>query len=380
MPWKEQSKVDQRREFARLATGVDANMSQLCQRFEISRKTGYKWLARYRRLGDAGLEEQSRRPQQTPGRTQPNMERAVLAVRDKHRKWSGRKIRRRLQDLGKIAVPAASTIGEILRRHGRLDEAAGSQHRPWQRFTHPHPNDLWQMDFKGHFGLGDGGRCHPLTVLDDHSRYVVGLRACANEQGQTVRAELIMIFRRYGLPLAMLMDNGSPWGAQDRGCYTQFSVWLMRLAIRVMHGRPYHPQTQGKDERFHRTLNEELLQLMVLRNYDRAQRSFDHFRFSYNHERPHEALQLAVPATRYASSGRDYPEQLAAIEYPDSLAVRKVCAGGWIYYGGRQYRISKAFVGYPIGLRQTNVDGVLDVYFCRYRVAQINQRNPSVDG
>ena len=307
------------------------------------------------------------------------MERAVLAVRDKHTKWSGRKIRRRLQDLGKIGVPAPSTIVGILRRHGRLHEAEGSKHRPFQRFEHPHPNDLWQMDFKGHFGLGDGGRCHPLTVLDDHSRYVVGLRACANEQGQTVRAELIMIFRRYGLPLAMLMDNGSPWGTQDRGCYTQFSVWLMRLGIRVTHGRPYHPQTQGKDERFHRTLNEELLQLNIFSSYRGAQLSFDDFRFSYNHERPHEALKLAVPATRYASSGRDYPEQLSAIEYPDSMAVRKVCAGGWISYGGREYRFSKAFEGYPIGLGHTNVDGVLDVYFCRHRVGQIDQRKLRVD-
>lgn len=255
MPWRECSKMEARREFVSLAEVEGANVSLLCKRFGISRKTGYKWLRRSQTEAGESLADRSRRPRHTPGRTLEKMEVAVLGVRDEHPAWGGRKIRRRLQDCGERGVPAASTIGEILRRQGRLDESEAAQHRPFQRFEHAQPNDLWQMDFKGYFGLGDGTNCHPLTVLDDHSRYALGLRACDNERRETVESELREVFRCYGLPLLMLMDNGPPWGSGDwSNRYTGLVVWLLRLGVRVTHGRPYHPQTQGKDERFHRTL------------------------------------------------------------------------------------------------------------------------------
>jgi transposase InsO family protein len=275
-------------------------------------------------------------------------------------------------------VPAASTITEILRRAGEIDEEEGRKHQAYQRFEHAAPNELWQMDFKGHFGLRDGSRCHPLTVLDDHSRYALGLRACDNERRETVEEELRGIFRRYGMPRRMVMDNGSPWGSGDgENRYTGLVVWLMRLGVQVTHGRPYHPQTQGKDERFHRTLNEEVLSREELASQAAAQVRFDRFRQSYNHERPHEALGLEVPGKRYRSSERSYPEQLSAIEYATGMAVRKVDKEGWLSYQGREYRVNKAFYGYRIGLAPTEVDGVLDVYFSRQRVGQIDQRRPA---
>jgi transposase InsO family protein len=369
MPWKECSKVDERGEFVRLAKVEGANVRGLCERFGISRKTGHKWL---RRFGSKeSLVDRSRRPQHSPRRTARKMEQAVLGVRDRHPVWGGRKIAARLQDMGHQGVPAPSTITEILRRHERLDEAEAIKHRPYQRFERARPNELWQMDFKGHFGLRDGTRCHALTVLDDHSRYALGVRACDNERRETVQTELIELFRRYGLPLTMLMDNGAPWGTGDwHNRYTSLVVWLLRLGVEVMHGRPYHPQTQGKDERFHRTLSEELLSRAEFENLLMMQLGFDRFRFTYNHERPHEALGLTVPAKRYLVSERIYPERLPPIEYPSSMTVRCV-SEGWLSYKGRAYRVNKAFSGYRVGLSPSDQDGLLHVFFCRHRIGQI---------
>ena len=264
MPWMELSPMEQREEFVRLALSPGANVSELCRRFGISRKCGYKWLARHRAEGAAGLADRSRRPHASPTRSTAAVEAQVLEVRaQSNNAWGGRKIARVLTNrapanadpagAGLAKIPAISTITEILRRNGKLEARAHEHPGPFQRFERERPNALWQMDFKGHFATAQG-RCHPLTVLDDHSRYSLALEACANEQDQTVRARLIAAFRRYGLPDQMLMDNGPPWGDTGGEPFTIFSVWLLRLGVAVSHGRPRHPQTQGKDERFHRTL------------------------------------------------------------------------------------------------------------------------------
>jgi transposase InsO family protein len=206
---------------------------------------------------------------------------------------------------------APSTITGILRRGALLNQTALPP-RPFQRFERAAPNELWQMDFKGNFPFFNGARCHPLTVLDDHSRFSVLLQACADEREQTVRAVLTEAFRRYGLPAAMLMDNGSPWGAAGAQPFTAFSLWLIRLGIRVAHGRPYHPQTQGKDERFHRTLKFEVLRHFNFTSLEHCQREFDSFRHRYNLVRPHDALGLATPVTRYRPSPIPFPESVAA--------------------------------------------------------------------
>src|SRR5436309_1135797 len=227
MPWSSRSTMSLRHEFVTLALLDGANMQALCERFSISRQTGYKWLDRYRREGSAGLADRSRRPHSSPKRTGENMERAVLAVRDDHTAWGGRKIRNTLagEHAGPYIVagtpgehiPASSTITAILSRNGRLDPTECAKHQPCQHFEYPHPNALWQMDFKGNFGLAGGGRCHPLTVLDDHSRFCVLLSACSNEQAVTVEAQLQCCFREYGLPERNLCDNGPPWGGAGAG-------------------------------------------------------------------------------------------------------------------------------------------------------------------
>jgi len=347
-------------------------VSALCRRFGISRKTGYKWLGR-ERCGEA-LTERSRRPHDSPSHTPPAVEAAVLALRAQRPSWGGRKLRRRLLDLGHAAVPSASTITAILQRHGCIDPAEAMRHKPFQRFEHDRPNRLWQMDFKGHFAHG-GGRCHPLTVLDDHSRYAVCLSACGDEVTQTVRERLIATFRRHGLPERMNMDNGSPWGDGPGRRYTLLTVWLLRLGVGVSHSRPYHPQTNGKDERFHRTLKRDVLHGLHYPDLSACQRAFDAFREVYNVERPHEALGLAVPASRYQPSLRDYPEVLTPIEYDPTDHVRRVQKGGWITFRGRHIHLSKAFAGQSVALRPTTTDGIWDVNFIAHRVAQIDLRD-----
>ncbi len=358
-----------------LALTEGCNRRELCRRFGISPKTGYKWLHRYQSNGPGGLQEHSRRPHHSPQCTHELIEQRIVALRLKHSDWGGRKLRRRLLDLGHRDVPASSTITDILRRHGLLDTATAGQVRDTQRFEHPYPNGLWQMDFKGHFAL-DRGRCHPLTVLDDHSRFNLALRACGNEQGTTVQVELTNTFRCYGLPERMLVDNGSPWGSDSRSQITPLTVWLMRLGIGVTHARPYHPQTLGKDERFHRTLKREVLSHVIFHHLDQCQRRFDHWRETYNLERPHEALNLDVPAQHYKPSRRTFPETLPTIEYGPGETVRKVQAKGELFYRGQVYRIPKALRGYPVALRPTDQDGILSVCFCHTQVVEIDLRNP----
>ena len=375
MPWKASTVVIERQEFLALALREGSNISSLCRRFGISRKTGYKWLSRAREGVPAPPVNRSRRPHSSPNRTSAAQERAVLAVRERHPAWGGRKIRRVLRRRGanRDRVPAASTITMILRRHGQIDPAESQKHQSFQRFEHPAPNDLWQMDFKGHFGMTNGRRCHPLTVLDDHSRFSIALQACDDQKGTTVQIRLRCAFRRYGLPKRMLMDNGSPWGSDAEHVFTPLTVWLIRLGIRVSHGRPFHPQTQGKNERFNRTFEVEVLRGNRFGNTKHAQRTFDPWRNVYNLERPHEALQMQVPADRYAPSSRPFPENLPPIEYGPGDIVRKVQCGGELHYRGRIYKVCKAFRGQPVALRPHR-DGHLDVYYYRQWIGRIDER------
>ena len=377
MPWHEVSIVDQREEFVRLASQPDENIRLLCRRFQISPTTAYKWIDRYRAVGRAGLMDLSRRPRESPSRSSGLVEQAVLALRHQQPAWGARKLRRRLQDQGVKGLPTASTVHAILRRNDLVDPQESTKHRPWQRFEHDAPNRLWQMDFKGHFAT-EASRCHPLTVLDDHSRFALGLLACPDQKTQTVQHRLSNIFRRYGLPERMTMDNGSPWGSNADPRFTPLTVWLIRIGIRVSHSRPYHPQTQGKDERFHRTLNVELLKNNSFRDLEHAQRRFDLWRNVYNLQRPHEALAMEVPATRYRPSSRSFPESLPAILYDSTDHVRKVQQAGEIWFRGRTFKIGNAFSGHPVALRPTPFDDVFDVIFCHQNITQIQLNQPKL--
>ena len=372
MPWREVSTLGLRFEFVMLAQREGCNVSSLCERFNISRKTGYKWLNRYKATGDAGLLDLSRRPRFSPLCTDKSVEDAVVELRGKH-PWGGRKIHTVLKNQGYESVPAPSTITAILRRREKLDPAESVKHTAFTRFEHPYPNDLWQMDFKGHIAMRQG-RCHPLTAVDDNSRYNVLLLACADERTETVQQGLIGAFRRYGLPYRINVDNGSPWGDRHSKDLTVLTVWLIRVGVAVSHSRPYHPQTNGKDERFHRTLNLEAIIGRDFYNLEGCQEVFDDFRETYNFVRPHESLEMKTPSTRYQPSQRSYPECLPPIGYPPGDEVRKVQAGGEFFFKGKVFKVSKALRGNPIALRPTNEDGKYSVHFCHQKLKEISLR------
>ncbi len=235
------------------------------------------------------------------------------------------------------------------------------------------------MDFMGHLALGTTGhRVHLLTLLDDHSRYALGTWACANERGGTVQTHLQQAFQQHGLPLALLTDNGPPWGTSGAGGITTLEAWLMRLGIQVLHGRPYHPQTQGKIERLHATIRTELTLHQVFADLACAQQAVDRWRTCYNTVRPHDALGMATPASRYRISTRPFPEALAPIEYAPGDRVLKVRSQGSIEVGGRERFVGSGLIGQLIALRPTEQDGVLHVYFCHQQIRTLDLRDESV--
>jgi transposase InsO family protein len=372
MPWGEVSIVDLRREFVMLASLEGANVSELCARFGISRQTGYKWLGRSR-SGSADFADHSRRPQRSPNRTPGAAEGAVLAVRDAHPAWGARKIACCLQRDG-IAPPAVSTIHAILQRHGRIPQRRQTSHS-YTRFERPAPNQLWQMDFKGRVQIEQGKWCHPLTVLDDHSRFLLCLQSCGNEQTQTVKPLLEKTFQIYGLPEAFYLDNGSPWGGGTPGQWTPLGVWLLKLGIEVIHSRPYHPQGRGKNERFHRTLAAEVFDLRALRDLNQVQKVFDAWRPIYNTQRPHQALDMAVPASRYEPSRRPMPNTLPEPEYgPDDLVRRVGTTKLYVSFKGRLWKVPQAFTGERVAIRPRGQDGQYGIFFGAIRIADIDLR------
>jgi len=370
--------MSMRTEFIKRARSETANISRLCVEYGISRKTGYKWLKRRALEGLEGLQDKSRRPHRIPNQTKPETEELVVAVRNEHKVWGARKIRKVLENAGYGDIPAASTITAILRRNQLLDPQESEKHTAYIRFQRERPNELWQMDFKGYFALAHGGYCHPLTIIDDCSRFLLGLQACPNQLFTTVQARLEGIFRLFGLPERILTDNGSPWGDDRETPYTILGAWLLRLDIAISHGRPYHPQTQGKEERLNRTLKEEVIKQHTMGSLQESQVVFDDWWYTYNYVRPHEALALDVPALHYQPSPRQFPEILPPVVYDDGDIIRKVDQMGRISYANHVIKIGKAFRYQPVALRPGDEDGIWEVYYCKKKVVQFDLRSSNV--
>lgn len=377
MTWKEATVMSTRLEFVLLAQRPNANIAALCRGYGISRKTAYKWIERYRLEGEAGLQDQSRKPLSSPTGVCRELEQRILVLNERYPYWGARKLRALLPD--DLRLPHHSTIDAILARHGRQVVGAPAKAiavAP-SRFEHPAPNLLWQMDFKGHFPLTDAhaGNCHPLTILDDHSRFNLCLAACGNQWLSTVQGAMTHTFLNYGLPERITTDNGPPWGMSGRAGLSQLEVWWIRLGIRVSHSRPYHPQTQGKDERFHRTLKLELLERRGFHSLAACQSAFDGWRDRYNLVRPHEALGQLPPISRYEVSGRPFPLTLPSIEYEPQDAVRKVSHKGEISYQSRRIFIGEGLQKQIVAVRPATIDGVFDIYFCHHQIRQIDLRD-----
>ena len=376
MPWKETTMERERIFFVQRTLNKEKSKSALCREYGISRPTGDKWIARY--LNGETMSDRSRAPFRTPNKTSPDAEERIVALRQRHPAIGAKKLKRLLENQGQPA-PAYSTINAILHRNGLITPEASQAATPYHRFEKARANEMWQADFKGHFAMANGLRCYPLTVLDDHSRFNLCIDAKGNEQYVGVRESFLRLFHEYGLPDTLLCDNGKPWaGSRDYG-YAQFEVWLMELGILTKHGRAYHPQTQGKEERFHGSLKRELLKHHTIADSAHAQRLFDEYRGFYNHERPHHALNLDTPANRYTRSSRELPNRIRPWEYSGDYKIRKVKQTGEISFLGHPYIIGKAFFGRQVGLY--GVPAMPDTYSVMYRqfcVAKINIADKTV--
>lgn len=375
MPWKTIKVMEERTRFIVLSKQGLKSIARLCAEFGISRKTGHKWIKRAQGEGlEEGIKEKSRRPKNIPKRVPEDVEREFVVLREKYPYWGARKLIAIYIKNREVKAPSERTVNRIIERNGFLDE---SQRRvlATKRFEREHPNDLWQMDYKGEFRYGSSGnRCYPLTIIDDHSRFNIGLEAHNRLSWVNTKTSLEKAFRENGLPLEMLMDHGGLWYAtQSRYLpWTQLSVWIMMLGIKIIYSGIRHPQTQGKIERYHRTLKYDLIKRSQFSTIDEIQTGFDVFREEYNNVRPHEAILMEVPSKRYKRSNRIYTGRITEIEYPEGSQVRKLNSCGVLRYKGRQWFISEALPEQRVML--LDKDPEVEVYFKNSLVRRLNLR------
>lgn len=364
MPWKEKTVMEEREEFVEAAKRKQKTFSALCADYGISRKTGYKWLKRA--ASGQALCDRSRRPNGQPCKTAPEIEQQILAVRQANPCWGGRTIRAVLESAGVEGLPSVKTCSNILKRNHCIDPAVSVQHKACQRFERTLCNELWQTDFKGDFLLKDGTRCYPLDILDDHSRFA--LRIEAKNAAIGVKESFIRTFQEYGLPEAILSDNGAQFAGPHHGC-SQLERFLMELNVTPIHGRIMHPQTQGKIERFHRTMKNEALRDPI-ENLKQADEILQAWRWKYNELRPHSALGMKTPASVYTPSLRKYHTP-KPFEYADGAVLRKVNNWGYLRFGPVCVFLSETMADTLLEIREDEND-TFAVIFRNFRVALID--------
>lgn len=340
----------------------EANVSELCKIFKVSRKTAYKWLSRYHTGGFPSLSDRSKEPIKQPNKSSFEMEDLIVKLHKENPYWGPRKLRDYLFNVeNKSALPSHTTFARILKRHGCQVITSSKSKPATLRFEREQPNDLWQMDFKGSF-MTENQRCYPLTILDDCSRFSILLTACQNETSEVVKGHLTRVFHEFGLPNQINVDNGNPWGTADLTSYSSLQIWLMRLGVKITHSAPYHPQTNGKDERFHRTLKLEVLHQRSYKKNE-IQEVFDTWRHKYNYQRPHEALDGKTPSHKYCVSSKRFSEKLTPFEYEEGIVKKVHQTHGTICLKGKRYRVGKGFSGEYIALKETDKSNEFAVYF-----------------
>jgi transposase InsO family protein len=371
MPWKVQPMSEVRFAFVYQVETLHRPVAEVCREFGVARKTGYKWLSRSREeAGSEALQDRSRRPRSTPRRTAEELENQVLAVRDQYG-WGARKIRALLQRQG-VELPSINTVHAVLRRHGRL-RPAPQPSPPLQTFERSAPNELWQLDFKGPLEVARQRVC-PLSILDDHSRFLLTVRADRDLTMNTAWRILWDTFGEHGLPEGVLCDNAfSNLGQNDVGL-SRFDSWLVRLNVRPVHGRAYHPQTQGKVERLHRTYQDEMLRHVRRDSVEHFNADADRWRREiYNTLRPHEALADLPPIARWRPSPRPRPDKLPEVEYPSGSTLRKVSCRGEIFYHNYRILVGKGLAGETVRLEE-QAEGWA-VYFSHRQVRLLAPEN-----
>jgi transposase InsO family protein len=341
MPWEEKTVMSQREDLVEAILSGE-KITEVCRQFGVSRPTAYKWV--YRHVNNEGLSDQSKRPLKSPKKIDETIEQLIVNGRKEHPCWGPRKLLKYLENKGYEGLPAASTASSVLKRNGLINPQESAKHTPYNRFEREEPNELWQADFIGDFQMGNGNRCHPLTVIDDCSRYALAIEAKPRQGATEVRETFEKIFKEHGLPEALLTDNALFWAGYGGGI-CENEVWLMKHDVLPIHGRAYHPQTQGKIERLNRTVNSEGIGQNKPYDLNQAQCSLDSMRQIYNNERPHEALGMEVPVNKYRDSERTYYEHQKEPEYDTGRYVRKVGSKGYISLEGQRYYLSEALSG-----------------------------------
>jgi putative transposase len=375
VPWREMTAVNLRHQFVLRALEPDPNISALCRDFGISRKTGYKWIARFKSGGLAALEDLSRRPHGCPMRVSGETVLRILEIRDRHPRWGPRKIWAVLgRELAAEEMPSTRTVARVLDRAGRV---APRRRRPAKVGASPDapnvpveaPNDLWTVDFKGWWETTDGGRAEPLTIRDGFARFVLAARLLPSTNGEEVRAVFEEMFRAHGLPKAILVDNGSPFAStRARGGLTQLSAWWVSQGIRVHRSRPGKPQDNGGHERMHRDIASEV-QTVPAGTLAEQQVHLDAWRHQFNHVRPHDALDLGVPASIYVPSPRPFMDQTHPI-YPPGMDARRINRNGYMKYGGSSHYVGQGLAGHIVGIAV--IDGAsLDLYLHHHELGRL---------
>lgn len=367
MPWKERTVERLREEFVLASKERKQSFSSLCREFGITRKTGYKWVQRAQE-GDE-MKDRSRRPGSTPQKTDCETEKLILNMRKENPAWGGKKIRYKLEQMGYENLPCVKTFNNILKRNHCIDTAESAKHKPFQRFEREQCNELWQADFKGDFPLFDGSRCYPLTILDDHSRFSIAVKPRSSLSD--VKDSFREAFYTYGMPESILSDNGGTFRGLHGG-YTQFERWLMDHNILPIHGRVMHPQTQGKIERFHRTMNQELIAGRQFNTLQEVDACMQEWRRKYNEDRPHEALGMRTPAEVYTPSEREYKEQVPQYEYSGNHHIIKVNNWGYLRYDRFQVYLSETMANVRLEIRANQCGDFFIVCYRNFKIAEID--------
>ena len=374
MPWKKTCAMHERTIMMGEYLSGDYSIAELARRRGVSRKTVHKWIRRYEADSERGLGDGSRAPHTHPNAISQDLVDEILDWKAKRSLWGAPKIHSKL--LARPDCPAESTVSNVLKRFG-LTRQVRRRHRavgnagPMQHLTGP--NELWCVDFKGWFRLGNGQRCDPLTISDAYSRYVMCCQAIVGFTGmRTVQPLFEATFREYGLPLAIRSDNGAPFASTGLAGLSQLAVWWLRLGIKVERIDPGHPEQNPRHERFHRTLKEEALQ-PPQHTQSGQQKAFERYLRDYNEDRPHEALNQHPPSSVYVPSARDYPSRLAAPEYPDAWQKRGVRSNGEIRWQGTKVYLTQALIGQWVGLEAVG-DGLWDIHFMSVRLGRLDER------
>jgi len=383
MPWLETAPVEERIRFIEDAQSDRFTMSELCARYGVSRRVGYKWVARYEEDGRRGLQNRSRAPHHCPHRINTKIAELLCELRRAHPLWGARKLLRILATRHPRvrAWPAPSTAADLLARRGLVQ-------RRRRRRPHEHPgivpatttvsNDLWTADFKGQFRTGNGVYCYPLTIADQHTRFLLTCHGLLSTQTVTARPVFERAFREYGLPRAMRTDNGVPFATAAIHGLSFLNVWWMRLGIQHQRIHPGRPQENGAHERMHRTLKRQVTR-PVQRTCAAQQRAFDAFRREYNEVRPHEWLNQDTPASHYTTSPRPYPGRLPALEYPGHFVVKKITTGGTFRFGRKLLYLANALTDQSVGLEETD-DGIWAIHFNTVLIATFDERDYIIRG